>query len=280
MVPTYFAPHPALLEYIDSVFVLDIDFTAGSGLSPIYPFVPTHNRFLCFYLQDQVQVKKQWDSDFTTRARSIIIGPQLTPVTLNLGQHHQAVVVNLKPAGMYRLLGIPMAELVDCDYDARLVMGREIDELLDRLHAGRTHPERNATTQRYLLSKLAQLKPLLPFDLAMLRQVHASGNLPIERVAREACLSVRQFERKSYERLGLSPKVYSRMIRFSHAYKYKESSPHTSWTEIAHRCGYFDQMHFIRDFKSFAGFAPSMLKEEEIERSVLFRTMEDLSVSF
>jgi AraC-like DNA-binding protein len=91
---------------------------------------------------------------------------------------------------------------------------------------------------------------------------------------------MRQCERKSYERLGLSPKVYSRMIRFSHAYKYKESSPHTSWTEIAHRCGYFDQMHFIRDFKAFAGFTPSMLKEAEIEKSVLFRKMEDLSISF
>jgi AraC-like DNA-binding protein len=279
MLHTYFAPHPALLEYIDSVFVVAIDFEAG-GLSPIYPFVPTHNRFLCFYLEDPVQVKKQWDSDFTTRARSIIIGPQLTPVTLNLGRKHQAVVVNLKPAGMYRLLGIPMAELVDRDYDARLVMGCEIDELLERLQAGQSPAERNAITQRYLLGKLPRLKPLLPFDQAILQQVYASGNLPIERVAAQACLSVRQFERKSYERLGLSPKVYSRMIRFSHAYKYKESTPHTSWTEIAHRCGYFDQMHFIRDFKFFAGFAPGMLKETEIEKSVLFRTMEDLAISF
>ena len=123
MLHHHFEPHPALLEYIDSVFVLDIDFTA-SGLSPIYPFVPTHNRFLCFYLDDQVQVKKDEREGFITRARSIIIGPQLTPVTLNLGRKHQAIVVNLKPAGMYRLLGIPMAELVDCDYDARLVMGR------------------------------------------------------------------------------------------------------------------------------------------------------------
>ena len=88
MLPTYFAPHPALLEYVDSVFVLDIDFTAGGGPLPIYPFVPTHNRFLYFYLQDPVRVKKRWDSDFTLRARSIIIGPQLTPVTLHLGRHH------------------------------------------------------------------------------------------------------------------------------------------------------------------------------------------------
>ncbi len=277
MMPAYFAPHPALLEFIDSVFVLDIDFRAGVGLSPIYPFVPTHNRILCFYLQDRMKVKKQTDG-FLLRTRSVIIGPQLTPVTLDLGQHHQSVIVNLKPAGMYRLLGIPMAELVERDYDARLVMGREIDELLDRLHAGRSPAARNATVQRYLLGKLARLRPLLPFDAAMLHQVRASGNLPIEQVAAAACLSLRQFERLSHERLGLSPKVYSRLIRFSHAYKCREIAPHLSWTTIAHRCGYFDQMHFIRDFKVFAGHAPGLLTPESLARSVRFRTMEDLSV--
>ena len=279
MIQTHFAPHPALLEYIDSIFVLHFDFTAAGSPSPIYPFVPTHNRFLCFYLEDQVKVQKQVGG-FGVRARSIVIGPQLTPVTLDLGQRHQAVIVNLKPAGMYRLLGVPMSELVDCDYDARLVLGREIDELLDRLQAGHSPAERNATTQRYLLSKLRLLKPLLPFDLAMLHQVRASGNLPIERVAAQACLSLRQFERLAHERLGLPPKLYSRMIRFSHAYKYKEMAPHTSWLDIAHRCGYFDQMHFIRDFKFFAGFTPGRLREEEVRKSVLFRTMEDLTISF
>ncbi|MEJ7663660.1 MAG: DUF6597 domain-containing transcriptional factor [Hymenobacter sp.] len=139
MLHTYFAPHPALLEYIDGVFIVEIDFRAGAGLSPIYPFVPTHNRFLCFYLLDQVKVSKGPGQEFGQRARSIIIGPQLTPVTLDLGQRHCAVIVNLKPAGLYRLLGIPMAELVDRDYDARLVMGREIDELLDRLQEAPTH---------------------------------------------------------------------------------------------------------------------------------------------
>jgi hypothetical protein len=188
--------------------------------------VPTHNRFLCFYLEDQVRVKKP-EEGFSQRARSIIIGPQLTPVTLDLGRH-QAVVVNLKPAGMYRLLGVPMHELVDCDYDARLVLGQEIDELLERLQAGRTAQARNDITQRYLLGKLRQLKPLLPFDRAILQQVHASGNLPIERVAAQACLSLRQFERQARERLGLPPKLYSHMIRFSHTYKHKESAPHIS----------------------------------------------------
>ena len=279
MLHTHFAPHPALLDYVDSIFILQIDFTAGGGLSSIYSFVPTHNRFLCFYLEDQVKVKKQV-GNFGLRARSIIIGPQLTPVTLDLGRRHQAVIVNLKPAGLYRLLGVPLHELVDCDYDASLLLGREIDELLERLQAGGSPAERNDLIQRYLLGKVRQLKPALPFDLAMLHQIKASGNLLMERVAAQACLSLRQFERQAHERLGLPPKLFSRMIRFSHAYKYKESAPQSSWTDIAHRCGYFDQMHFIRDFKFFAGHAPSNMREEEVRKSVLFRTMEDLSVSF
>ena len=277
MVYAHFAPHPALLDFIDSVFVLDIDFRARPDLSAIYPFVPTHNRFLCFYLGDQLRVRKQVGG-FLPRARSIIIGPQLTPVTLDLGQHHQSVVVNLKPAGMYRLLGIPMGELVERDHDARLVLGREIDELLERLHQGRTPAQRNDIVQHYLLGKRARLRPGLPFDVAMLHQVQASGNLTIEQVAARACLSVRQFERLSHERLGLAPKTYGRLIRFSHAYKCKESDPRATWTEIAHRCGYFDQTHFIRDFRFFAGHAPGGLTPEALAQSVRFRTMEDLAM--
>ena len=277
MAYAHFAPHPALLDFIDSVFVLDIDFRAEPNLSAIYPFVPSHNRFLCFYLADPVQVQKQ-TGGFLPRARAIIIGPQLTPVILDLGQRHQSVIVNLKPAGMYRLLGIPMGELVERDYDARLVLGREIDELLERLHQGRTPAQRNDSVQHYLLGKRARLRPGLPFDVAMLHQVRASGNLPIEQVAARACLSVRQFERLSYERLGLPPKIYSRLIRFSHAYKCKESAPRASWTEIAHRCGYFDQTHFIRDFRFFAGHPPGGLTPEALAHSVLFRTLEDSSL--
>lgn len=269
-----FKPHPALLEYVDSVTILNIDFATENSLSPIYTFVPTHTRFLCFYLHDPVKVKKQ-QGNFITRARSIIIGPQLTPVTLDLGKRHHTVIVCLKPCGMYRLLGIPLKEIVDCDFDARLIIGREIDEVLHRLQETESNQEKNIIIQNYLLYKLRQLKPALPFDLAMLQLVSASGNLSMDYIASQSCLSVRQFERKSMQRIGLSPKLYARMVRFSHAYKYKETYPQMPWIAIAHQCGYFDQMHFIRDFKYFAGFTPNVLKEEGIIKSVRFRTLED-----
>lgn len=272
MLHTSYTPHPALLEYVEAIIIMDIDFTAPGSLSPIYTFVPTHTRFLCFYLDDQVKVKKG-DGEFLTRARSIIIGPQLTPVTLDLGRKHQTIIVGLKPCSMYRLLGIPMNELIDCDFDARLIIGKEIDEVIDRLQEAKTNTQKNQVIQQYLLAKLLKLKPALPIDSAMLQLIGAQGNLSIDYIASQSCISVRQFERQCLSRIGLSPKLYARLIRFSQAYKFKENFPNATWTEITQLCGYFDQMHLIRDFKFFAGFTPAMLREKDIESSVRFQTL-------
>lgn len=269
-----FLPHPLLREYVDGVLILNIDFSQENNLSPIYTYVPTHTRFLCFYLHDQVRVKKE-NEGFITRSRSIIIGPQLTTVTLDLGRKHHTIIVALKPAGMYRLLGIPLEELVDRDFDAQMIVGREIDEVLDRLQEAGNNEEENNIIQQYLLHKLKCLKPTLPFDKAMLQLVKAGGNLSIDYVASQSCLSLRQFERKCLERIGLPPKLYSRIVRFSYAYKYQEKYPNMNWITIAHHCGYFNQMHLIRDFKAFAGFTPGMLKEKDIDTSVCFQKLVD-----
>ncbi|WP_316793673.1 helix-turn-helix transcriptional regulator [Pedobacter frigoris] len=268
----HFEPFPALLEYIDSIYIIDIDFSVELTLSPIYTFVPTHTRFLCFYLHDQVKVKKE--EGFVAKAESVIIGPQLNPVTLDLGKRHHTIIVSLKPCGMYRLLGISMDEIVDKDFDARLVMGKEIDELIDRLKEAKTNYQKNQIVQGYLLLKLPRLKPALPFDRAMLHLVHANGNLTVDQVASQSCVSTRQFERVCLERIGLSPKLYARMVRFSYAYKLKEIYPQMPWSQISYMCGYFDQTHFIRDFKQFAKFTPGHLSEEDITSSVRFQALQ------
>jgi transcriptional regulator GlxA family with amidase domain len=81
-------------------------------------------------------------------------------------------------------------------------------------------------------------------------------------VASLACLSIRQFERVSKKRIGVPPKFFARLIRFSKAYRMRENFPQMSWTSIAYNCGYFDQMHFIRDFKQFASVAPGIIEKD------------------
>ena len=103
--------------------------------------------------------------------------------------------------------------------------------------------------------------------------VSHAGNITIEKMAADACTSVRQFERKCVERTGMSPKRYARLIRFCKAYHLKELHPELTWTRIAHLSGYYDQMHFIRDFKEFAGITPSIIDESALVSTVRLHRM-------
>jgi AraC-like DNA-binding protein len=116
--------------------------------------------------------------------------------------------------------------------------------------------------EQFLLTKLSSLKSILPFDEAMQVLVKNGGLSSIDHIASTSCLSLRQFERKCHERIGYSPKFFARLARFSKAYRLRENQPALSWTSIAHESGYYDQMHFIRDFKQFAGITPSLMDEQ------------------
>jgi AraC-like DNA-binding protein len=254
---TRYTIHPALREFVKGVKIIHIDFDGNDPPSPVYTHMPGYTRFLCFYLRDPVRVRKE-AGGFVTRPAAIMAGPQTRPATLELGRTHHVVYVGFKPGAMYRFLGIPMDKLVNEDFDARALLGREVELVVDRLLEAKTNCEQNSIIQQYLLQRLPLLKPVLPFDAAIQELVNAGGNLTMDYVAAQSCLSLRQFERLSNTRLGLPPKLYARVARFFEAFKLKSRFPDLTWTEISNRCGYFDQMHLIRDFKQFSGSTPGM----------------------
>lgn len=113
---------------------------------------------------------------------------------------------------------------------------------------------------QFLLNHVGRLKPTLPIDQVLPLLIKERGLLKIDQLASHACLSIRQFERVFQQRIGLLPKHYSRLVRFAQAWIMKEQQPDTSWFKIAMECGYFDQMHLIRDFQEFAGVTPSVIE--------------------
>ncbi len=69
-------------------------------------------------------------------------------------------------------------------------------------------------------------------------------------------VSQRQLQRTFQEKLGYTPKMYSRMLRFRDAIHFMRQHPNSKMTEIAYDFGYADQSHFIREFKDFTGQNP------------------------
>lgn len=229
----------------------------------ICPFPPTPQNCIYFYINDPVQTQKTGTNVFITKAESIVVGPQLTRVNLTMGKNHLMLCVAFHPGGLHRLLGISMKHLFDNDVETSLLFSdAEISSINQQLKEASSWAAMKQIVEDFLLHKIHRLKTLLPFDMAMKELVKSDGTMSIEKTAALSCLSLRQFERTCNERIGLSPKLFTRLVRFSKAYRLKENQQHLNWTSIAHSSGYFDQMHMIRDFKEFAGVTPSFMEHE------------------
>jgi AraC-like DNA-binding protein len=239
--------------------IFEVRFDAGNVFAS--PFPPTPQNSIHFYPRDAMQSQIAANKVFTAQPESIIIGPQVTKVNIQMGLHHLIVSVAFNPGGLFRLLKIPLYELYDQSFDATLILGSALREVNERLRETDDHLEMKNIVEAFLLRKIVA-SPLSSVELAMKRLINSNGSLSMEAAASFSCLSLRQFERKSKEMLGYSPKFFSRLIRFSTAYRLKENRQDLSWTTIANTAGYFDQMHLIRDFKEFTGVAPGLIAKE------------------
>lgn len=169
------------------------------------------------------------------------------------------VYVGFKPGGMFRLLRIPMNSFINDEIDGMDLYGNEISEILEQLNEAAGNKELVAIVQAFLISKMRKLKSADPFDFAIQEIIKQDGNIGMDQIAVLSCLSFRQFERKCLDKIGIPPKLYARITRFSKVYRMREVNPEASWTGLAHSAGYYDQMHLIRDFKEFTGVTPSGL---------------------
>lgn len=90
---------------------------------------------------------------------------------------------------------------------------------------------------------------------ALIAQSH--GTATVDKLCSQLEITARQIERLFIQHVGLSPKLACRIVRFRNAIKLLESSHRVTWADFALMCGYYDQAHFIRDFREFAGLTPS-----------------------
>jgi AraC-like DNA-binding protein len=99
------------------------------------------------------------------------------------------------------------------------------------------------------------------------------GNLEVAELLNHISITERQLQRLFNRYVGLAPKFYCRIVRFSHIFSLMEQQD-ASWVEIALESGYYDQSHFIRNFKAFTGEDPSayLFEEESLANFFMKRT--------
>jgi len=268
-----YIPHPALLEYVLNLSTVDALLPNGmTNVVTPYPATPFQSLF--FYCGHPVSMSRTGVGDFVQQPNIVLTGPQFSRVNVKVTSQLRAIRVDFVPGGMYRMLGIPMNELFDAGFDALDFFDANMKTINEQLQQIANLEEGKNIVEKFLLSKVTNGKEILPLDYAIRSLLNSNGNMAIEKIASLACLSLKQFERKCQERIGMNPKMYARILRFSKAYRMHEAFPNLPWIKIAYEAGYFDQMHMIRDFKVFAGVNPSVIEQQLL--STPLRMQKDL----
>ena len=258
-----FQPSDALRHLIKCYRIIHFTWGAGEAI-PCKVYPPKPEQVLHFFLNNPLVIEtgKERRSDLPL---VLFTGQQTSMVKQTTGQHFTGVQIVFQPTAVYQLTGVPATETTGCFFDARVFFPAAIEVTLQKMQ--------NAASYRELLSLAEDLaiylagqakKQPLPIDQACQLLVRRHGAASVEWLARESCLSMKQFKRKFEERVGVNPKAYARLLRFIRAYNTKNCFPQKEWSVIATRCNYADYQHLAKDYKQFTGLTPQQFHLHEI----------------
>ena len=169
----------------------------------------------------------------------------------------------LLPAGWAALVGAGANEFADMLANLEDVAGPVARRALHRMGEARTHREVVAAADAFFLLLSMQAKPPpLWFTRAADEWLASSINPDVNDLVKLTGMSSRQIERLALKVYGASPKLLSRKYRALQAAVRLGLDPEAGW-ETAAAGVFYDQSHFIRDFKTFVGMTPSQFTDKD-----------------
>jgi AraC-like DNA-binding protein len=256
-------PNPLLSDCICYYAIREFDCNGGELLKPVCAKDEIH---LMFMINSKMADFRN-AIGFNSYHLDTTLGPDCVfsgVLTANTGwivfqSHVKLLTIHFKPIGFFRLFGISPAEITDVLGESTDLLAGSVTRLHERLQEPNTNEEVIQLADNFLLGYLLRRKAgkdspcLLKVTEFLLKQ---PGMYPVDQLAYSANMSLKTFERRFLEQVGVYPKLFERLRRFTQALNLKVYNPDMSWTEICFLSGYYDQNHLIKEFSKFTGRPP------------------------
>jgi AraC-like DNA-binding protein len=263
MVFSSIAPSPSLREFVRDYLIAHFRFDPGTTI-PHKRYAPKPEQGITFFVRGRPSIVDPLTDGVRVAPAVTIFGQQMKRCDVHLAPEFLMFRVHFQPGALFRLLNVPLCEFGEEYVDAGLLLGREVREVSERLDAAPSYTEMVETVEAYLVRSMAVARQnVLPVDRAARRLTTDAVFRSVDELARQACLSPRQLNRKFTERIGVGPKLYGRLVRFHRAYLFKVAHPAMAWPSVALRFGYTDYQHMVRDFKQFTNAVPTAWLQED-----------------
>jgi AraC-like DNA-binding protein len=186
-----------------------------------------------------------------------LIGVHIRQYEVRFSRPVDAFGIQFHPDGFLNIFGVPAAKVMAGYLDSVHVFDTSFTDFCSRMMEAQDNMQRIRTAEKYLSGMLT--KNFRAYDFGaraaeVIRRRH--GMLTQDELISEVPLSPRQLQRVFRSQYGMTPKEYMRIARLNAVQRYMLAGSVPDFSDITHACGFADQAHLIREFKSFAGSPP------------------------
>lgn len=264
-----FPPHPDLEAFISCYWTLEVPAEAAGQRQRI---VPDGCIEMAFLLGDDIKRFTAEDA-FVLQPRAMVVGQITQPYVIAPTGHVNSFAVRFYPYGFANFVKVRLLSLADRETPISTLFGVETAETLEQnIIQAPGVQERIAIIEDFFRSMLSEKSMIDNIVQSTVDTLLATkGSSSIQTILQQDPSKRRQLERKFVQQIGLSPKKLGKVIRLQSALNMLLNEDAESLTHLAYENNYYDQAHFIKDFKEFTGTNPTaFLGDENMALSALF----------
>jgi AraC-like DNA-binding protein len=249
-----FSPHPDLEAIVKCHWVLEIPGNTGV---PKQRIIPDGCIEMCFILGEDV---KRFTSatEFIIQPRAMVFGQITKPYFVQPTGVVNTFAVRFYPYGFANFISRPIQELADKETPLTTLFDESSARNLQRKIIDATSTQKRIEeVEHFLLGKLADqsiIENIVKSTIDILLQT--KGSISINSILKDDRTKRRNLERQFSKQVGVSPKQLGKIMRLQAALKMMLNKKCVNLTKVAYENEYYDQAHFIKDFKEFTGISP------------------------
>lgn len=215
------------------------------------------------------------NSESTIQPQCFVIGQLTRPLEIEPTGETGIFSVRFFPNGFLPFATIPIKEMENTTASLEKLFGKDGLEIEQKILKANSTSKRIKMIETFLLNQLIENETVDSIVKSVVETIlTANGQLSVNELSMLTNVNRRQLVRKFSSTIGLSPKQLSKTIRLQATLKMLLNNQFTSLTALAYENEYYDQAHFIKDFKEFTGSTPKEFYGTNLKMSSLFYGMD------
>lgn len=262
-----FTPNENLKEFVMCYWVLEFPREETPQMNTI---IPDGTMKLIFHYGDLYWHHPPNGNSFL-QPRCFLIGQLTRPYVVEPDGDTGTFVVRFHPNGFSPFASIPVKEMENTPVSLEQLYGKEGQELASSILNAHTTDERISIIEEFLFKRLTDSKTIDKVVKSTIDIILTlNGQISVTELSKKNHIHRRQLARKFSSVIGLSPKQLSKTIRLQAALKTLSTQEKSKLTDLAYDNEFYDQSHFIKDFREFTGLSPKEFYGDDLKMSMLF----------